>query len=53
MLFLKDFTWTPSSYTAGYWEFDSADIPANAADIGPLRLRMGVRVHAEVRRRVA
>ena len=41
MLFLKDFTWTPSSYTAGYWEFDSADIPANAADIGPLRLRMG------------
>ncbi len=41
MLFLKDFTWTPSSYTAGYWEFDSAGIPANAADIGPLRLRMG------------
>ena len=40
-LFLKDFTWDSSSYTAGYWEFDSADIPANAADIGPLRLRMG------------
>ena len=39
MLFLKDFTWT--SATTGYWEFDSADIPADAAGNGPLRLRMG------------
>ncbi len=39
MLFLKDFTWI--SATMGYWEFDSADIPADAASTGPLRLRMG------------
>ena len=39
MLFLKDFTWI--SATTGYWEFDSADIPADAAGNGPLRLRMG------------
>ena len=43
-LFLKDFRWMSS--TTGYWEFDSADIPANAADIGPLRLRMGFKCTA-------
>ena len=40
MLFLKDFTWI--SATTGCWEFDSADIPADAASNGPLRLRMGL-----------
>ena len=35
-LFLEDFTW--ESFTTGYWEFDSVEIPADA---GPVRLRMG------------
>ena len=39
MLFLKDFTW--ETFTTGYWEFDSAETPADAAGNGPLRLRMG------------
>ena len=38
-LFLKDFTWESS--TTGYWEFDSVEIPADAASTGPVRLRMG------------
>ena len=37
-LFLKD--WTRTSYTAGYWEFESPLIDVNAS-LGPLRLRMG------------
>ena len=35
-LFLEDFTW--ETFTTGYWEFDSVEIPADA---GPVRLRMG------------
>ena len=35
-LFLEDFTW--ESFTTGYWEFDSVEIPADA---GPVDLQMG------------
>ena len=35
-LFLEDYTW--ESFTTGYWEFDSVEIPADA---GPVDLQMG------------